>query len=255
MTTRGCMLVGYCKARRPTLKTADFADNVLVGHLVSNQTVTAGQTSSLSPPLCGAFLGQGHILVTAGRPYGESGTQRWVGCCLSLPGVGAGLDAVHPPGAAASPGYHSGDCPRLVSPKDRCPAMDRRRPHPSASSPQAPCPSHRDSPPHGFLLICLCNELGVCNEPGRVISKRRLVSASPAGLCRCRCWCRCRGREGTGGSRGAAGGWRIGCRGQGGGQWGLFSQQCLSPHTVQPPPTLISLPGRAAPSPVALSPA
>lgn len=75
MTTRGCMLVGYCKTHRPTLKTADFADNVLVGHLVSNQPVTGGQTSSLSPPLCGAFLGQGHILVTASRPYVMSGTQ------------------------------------------------------------------------------------------------------------------------------------------------------------------------------------
>lgn len=84
MTTRGCMLVGYCKARRPTLKTADFADNVLVGHLVSNQPVTGGQTSSLSPPLCGAFLGQGHILVTAGRPYGESGT-RELGRMLPVP--------------------------------------------------------------------------------------------------------------------------------------------------------------------------
>lgn len=74
MTTRGCMLVRYCKARRPTQKTADFADNVLVGHLVSNQPVTGGQTSTPSPPLCGAFLGQGHILVTVGQPREESCT-------------------------------------------------------------------------------------------------------------------------------------------------------------------------------------
>lgn len=76
MTTRGCMLVQYCKARRPTQKTADFADNVLVGHLVSNQPVTGGQTSTPSPPLCGAFLGQGHILVTVGQPCRESCTMR-----------------------------------------------------------------------------------------------------------------------------------------------------------------------------------
>lgn len=140
MTTWGCMLVGYCKARQPTLKTADFADNVLVGHLVSNQPVTGGQTSSLSPPLCGAFLGQGHILVTTGQPYRESGTREWVGCCLSLPRLGAGSDAAHPPGAGACPGYHFGGCTRLLTPEGWCPATDWHGPQLSASSPQAPLP-------------------------------------------------------------------------------------------------------------------
>lgn len=151
-----------------TPKTADSADNVLVGHLVSNQPLTGGQTSSPSPPLCGAFLGQGHILVTAGRSPG---------CCRFLPGPGA----AHP-----HPRVPLGGCRRLPTPEDWCPATRWQRPQPCASCPQAPCPSRGDSPPHGFLLICLCNELGVCYEPGRVISRRRLVPASPAGLCQCR---------------------------------------------------------------------
>lgn len=124
--------------------------------------------------------------------------------------------------------------------------MDWHRPWLSASFPQAPCPSRRDSPPHGeFLLICFCNQLGVRNEPGRVISKRRLVLTSPAGLCRCRC----RGRGGNVGRLGRsphadppllpAGGRRVGRRGQVRGQWGLFSQQCLSPHATPPPPAPI----------------
>lgn len=79
MTTRGCMLVRYCQARRPTQKTADFADNVLVGHLVSNQPVTGGQTSARSPPLCGAFLGQGHAVVTAGRAAPGAGAASGAG--------------------------------------------------------------------------------------------------------------------------------------------------------------------------------
>lgn len=241
MTTWGCTLVGYCKARRATLKTADFADNVLVGHLVSNQPVTGGQTSSLSPPLCGAFLGQGHILVTAGRLYRESGARAWVGCCRSLPQPGAGSDAARSPGAGASPGYHFGGCPRSPTPEDWWPATGWHRPQLSACSTPAPCPSRRDSPPPGFLLICLCNELGVCKEAGRAISKRQLVLASLARLCRCH------GRGGTWGGWGAApaltptrsgllGGWRVGCGGQVGDNGDCSPHNASRPTPSRPPP-------------------
>lgn len=161
------------------------------------------------------------------------------------------------PGLAHPPGYHSGGCPRLLMPTDWCPVTDQHRRQLSASSPPAPCPSRRDSLPHGFHLICLCNELGVCNEPGRVISKRWLVLASLSGLCRS--WCHVQG-----GTRGS---------------WGTAPM--LTPHQRAPAPAcrgparrlqragwgtmgivlptmplaLISLPGCAAPSPVLLSPA
>lgn len=176
MTTRGCMLVGYCKTHRPTLKTADFADNVLVGHLVSNQPVTGGQTSFLPVPTivwgipgAGSHFGHRQRALCDER-YPGAGSD-----AACPPRVAAGSDAAYPSRAAASPGYHFGGCSRLLTARDPCPATDWHCPQLPASPPQAPCPSLRDSLPHGVILICLCNELGVCNEPGRVISKRRLV--------------------------------------------------------------------------------
>lgn len=108
MTTRGCMLVGYCKARRPTLKTADFADNVLVGHLVSNQPVTGGQTSSLSPAIVRGIPGAGSHFghrrpALRGERYPRAGSDaacpsrgRELGQMLRTPPATPGL--VRPPG-------------------------------------------------------------------------------------------------------------------------------------------------------------
>lgn len=102
MTTRGCMLVRHCKARRPTQKTADFADNVLVGHLVSNQPVTGGQTSARSRHCAGHSWGRvtpwsprGELRRELGLPAGQVGRGMWGalrpvgvptrGVCLGVP--------------------------------------------------------------------------------------------------------------------------------------------------------------------------
>lgn len=155
MTTRGCMLVRYCQARRPTQKTADFADNVLVGHLVSNQPVTGGQTSARSPPLCGAFLGQGHAVVTAGR---------------AAPGAGAasGAGGMWDVGCSAPHGRpHTWSLPGG-------PTAPGTAPSPALST-LSPC--LWDS----LRLILLRMRLGACRDS----SKRGLVFGSPSRLCGC----------------------------------------------------------------------
>lgn len=53
MTTPGCMLVCDCKAEEGQLKTADSADNVFVGHLVTNQPLTEAKCSSRHPYCAG----------------------------------------------------------------------------------------------------------------------------------------------------------------------------------------------------------
>lgn len=124
-----------------------------------------------------------------------------------------------------------GGCHRLPAPQRWCPAARWQRP-------QAPCPSRGDSPLLEFLLICLCNELRVGYEPGRVISRRWLVPASPAGLCQCR-----------GCVRGDVGQWGHspradppspagGCRGQvrDNGDCSPNNASLMSSPGVQPPP-------------------